>query len=121
MLKKYEARKNYAADFMHYAQTRIATIDVYIVMFIILMYYFMYRYYETSFYDTKVEKTWFMLLGSGICMGLEYAEDLFIVHLRCGIKGHADLCWMVSVVGYNFCPAKITYIFKPSFYTFKIF
>lgn len=34
-----------AFDFMHFTQTRIATIDVYGVFFIILMYYFMYRYY----------------------------------------------------------------------------
>ena len=33
-----------ATDFMHLTQTRIATIDTYAVFFIILMYYFMYRY-----------------------------------------------------------------------------
>ena len=33
-----------AADFMHFSQTRIATIDSYAVFFILLMYYFMYRY-----------------------------------------------------------------------------
>lgn len=31
----------FAAGFMHYAQTRIATVDSYAVLFIILMYYFM--------------------------------------------------------------------------------
>lgn len=33
-----------ASGFMHFTQTRIATIDTYAVLFIILMYYFMYRY-----------------------------------------------------------------------------
>ncbi len=33
-----------ASDFMHFTQTRIATIDTYSVFFIILMYFFMYRY-----------------------------------------------------------------------------
>jgi len=33
-----------AADFMHLVQTRIATIDTYAVFFILLMYYFMYRW-----------------------------------------------------------------------------
>lgn len=39
----------FAADFMHFAQTRIATIDVYITFFIILMYYFMYDYTQKEF------------------------------------------------------------------------
>ena len=33
-----------AADFMHLTQTRLATIDTYAFFFILLMYYFMYRY-----------------------------------------------------------------------------
>jgi len=61
-------------DFMHFAQTRIATIDVYVTLFVILMYYFMYKYYATSFYDTKLSKTFIPLLCSGICMGLGCAS-----------------------------------------------
>ena len=34
----------FASDFMHFVQTRIATIDTYAVFFILLMYWFMYRY-----------------------------------------------------------------------------
>ena len=34
----------FAFDFMHLTQTRIATIDTYAVFFILLMYYFLYRY-----------------------------------------------------------------------------
>ncbi len=34
----------FATDFMHFAQTRIATIDTYSVIFILLMYYFMWLY-----------------------------------------------------------------------------
>ena len=34
----------FAFDFMHYVQTRIATIDTYAVFFTILMYFFMYLY-----------------------------------------------------------------------------
>ena len=61
-------------DFMHFAQTRIATIDVFVVLFIILMYYFMYKYYCTSFYDTKFWKTLIPLGLSGIMMGLGCAS-----------------------------------------------
>lgn len=35
----------FAFDFMHFTQTRIATIDTYAVCFILLMYLFLYRYF----------------------------------------------------------------------------
>jgi len=63
----------FAVDFMHFAQTRIATIDTYITFFVIGMYYFMYRYCTTSFYQTKFWKTLVPLALSGICMGLGIA------------------------------------------------
>ena len=64
----------FALDFMHFAQTRIATIDTYITFFVIAMYYFMYRYWRTSFYDTPFRKTLIPLCLSGICMGLGIAS-----------------------------------------------
>lgn len=63
-----------AADFMHFTQTRIATIDVFVTFFIILMYYFMYQYTTMSFYDTPLKKTFIPLLCSGISMGLGCAS-----------------------------------------------
>lgn len=62
-----------ASDFMHFTQTRIATIDVFVTFFIILMYYFMYRYCQMSFYDTPLHKTLLPLGISGIAMGLGIA------------------------------------------------
>lgn len=64
----------FAFDFMHFTQTRIATIDVYITFFIILMYYFMYRYTSMSFYTSKLTKTWIPLGLCGISMGLGVAS-----------------------------------------------
>ena len=63
----------FAFDFMHYTQTRLATIDVYIVFFIILMFCFMERYLRLSFYDTKLTKTFLPLGLSGIAFGLGIA------------------------------------------------
>ncbi len=63
----------FAFDFMHLTQTRIATIDVYITFFVILMYFFMYRYRELSFYDTPLKKTFLPLGACGVCMGLGIA------------------------------------------------
>ncbi len=61
-------------DFMHFAQTRIATIDVYVTFFIMLMYYYMYKYRCMSFYDTPLKKTLIPLAFSGIFMGLGIAS-----------------------------------------------
>ncbi len=63
----------FSFDFMHFAQTRIATIDVYVTFFIMLMYLFMYKYYTMSFKDTPIEKTFVPLGLSGLCMGLAIA------------------------------------------------
>lgn len=63
----------FSFDFMHFTQTRLATIDVYITFFVILMYYFMYQYTRLSFYDTPLKKTFFPLGACGVCMGLGIA------------------------------------------------
>lgn len=72
-------------DFMHFAQTRIATIDVYITFFVILMFYFMYKYYCMSFYDTPLKKTLVPLALSGICMGLGVASKWTGVYAGVGL------------------------------------
>ncbi len=61
-------------DFMHFAQTRIATIDVYVTFFIMLMYYFMYRYYITGFDKDSYKKDFLMLMLCGISTGLGIAS-----------------------------------------------
>lgn len=63
----------FAFDFMHFVQTRIATIDVFVTFFIILAYYFMYCYTRKSFYDTDLKKTFIPLGLCGIAMGLSWA------------------------------------------------
>ncbi len=63
----------FAFDGMHFAQSRIATIDVYATFFIILMYLFMYKYYTMSFYDASISKTFIPLGLSGLAMGFAIA------------------------------------------------
>lgn len=72
-------------DFMHFTQTRIATIDVFVTFFIILMYYFMYQYTQMSFYDTKLTKTWIPLGLCGISMGLGVASKWTGVYAGAGL------------------------------------
>ncbi len=75
----------FAFDFMHFAQTRIATIDVYGTFFIIAMFYFMLRYAQTSFYDTEFKKTLIPLGLSGVMMGLGCASKWTAVYAGAGL------------------------------------
>ncbi len=75
----------FAFDFMHFVQTRIATIDVYGTFFIIAMYFFMFWYTQKSFYDTKLWKTFIPLFLSGICMGLGFASKWTAVYAGAGL------------------------------------
>lgn len=72
-------------DFMHFTQTRIATIDVFVTLFIMLMYYYMYQYIRLSFYDTKLSKTLIPLGLSGLCMGLGIASKWTGVYAGAGL------------------------------------
>ncbi len=63
-----------AADCMHYTQTRIATIDSFPVLFIILMFFFMLRYTRMSFYHQPLIRTFVPLALSGVFMGLAIAS-----------------------------------------------
>lgn len=72
-------------DFMHFAQTRIATIDVYGTFFIMLMYYFMYKYYSSSFYDHSFKKGLSYLALCGVCMGLGIASKWTGIYAGIGL------------------------------------
>lgn len=54
----------FAADFMHYTLTRIATIDSYSLFFILLMYLCMYEYTQHNLHREKLSRT---LLPLGLC------------------------------------------------------
>lgn len=75
----------FSFDFMHFTQTRIATIDVFVTFFIILMYYFMYMYTRLNFYDTKLSKTFIPLGLCGISMGLGIASKWTGVYAGAGL------------------------------------
>ena len=66
-----------ATDFMHFAQTRIATIDTYGVFFILLMYGFMYDYLQT-----RSRKA---LALSGIFFGLGAASKWTCLYAGAGL------------------------------------
>ena len=62
------------ADCMYFTQTRIATIDSFPVLFMMVMFLFMARWMQMSFYHQKLWKTLVPLFFSGVFMGLAIAS-----------------------------------------------
>lgn len=62
-----------AADFMHITTSRIGTLEPFSVFFIMWMFYYMIRYYLSSFYDTPLKKQLRILFVCGILMGIAIA------------------------------------------------
>ncbi len=57
-------------DFMHFVQTRLGTVDSYMLFFIMLMYYFMLDYYDSNAFERGPFKSLLPLLFCGIALGL---------------------------------------------------
>lgn len=74
-----------AFDFMHFTQTRIATVDVYGVFFIILMYYFMYKFTETKPSKEGLKKSIIQLALSGIFFALGAASKWISFYAAVGL------------------------------------
>ncbi|MDL2289157.1 glycosyltransferase family 39 protein [Clostridia bacterium OttesenSCG-928-F22] len=76
----------FAFDFMHFAQTRIATIDSYGVFFIIAMFYFMYKFYSTTNYNLGKLPRQLVPLGlCGIMFGLGAASKWICIYAGAGL------------------------------------
>lgn len=74
-----------AADFMHFTQTRIATIDVYGVFFIMLMFHFMNNFVSLSFYKTRLAATLLPLGLAGLFFGLGVASKWIVLYGGAGL------------------------------------
>lgn len=70
----------FAFDFMHYVQTRIATIDTYAVFFIILMYDAMLVFIQHDLKTDSFKKLLPPLLLSGIFMGFGIASKWTVAY-----------------------------------------
>ncbi|NOU82600.1 phospholipid carrier-dependent glycosyltransferase [Paenibacillus sp. LMG 31459] len=75
----------FALDFMHFTQTRISTIDVYGVFFIMLMFYFMQRYYTMNFYRMPLRTTLVPLFWSGLFFGIGVASKWIVLYGGAGL------------------------------------
>lgn len=67
----------FATDFMHYVQTRIATIDTYSVFFILLMYFFLYLWLSE-------DRLWALAL-CGVSFGLGAASKWTSIYAGAGL------------------------------------
>lgn len=74
-----------ACDFMHFAQTRIGTIDVYGVFFIMLMYYYMLKFYKISFYKVSLSQSLRPLFLSGLFFGIGAASKWIVIYGGAGL------------------------------------
>jgi len=72
-------------DFMHFSQTRIATIDSYVTLFVILMYYFMYDYFINKSYNTTLKESLKPLFLSGLFFGLGAASKWIAIYGAAGL------------------------------------
>jgi len=80
----------FAADFMHFTQTRIATIDTYGVLFTLAMYYFMYRFVDG---ENETQPTR-MLALSGLSFGLGAASKWTCLYAGAGLAVIWLLYWV---------------------------
>lgn len=72
-------------DTMHFAQTRLATIDSYGVIFIMLMYYYMYDVFICRSYEVKFSKYLFPLAMSGLFFGIGAASKWICIYAGFGL------------------------------------
>ncbi len=85
-------------DFMHFTQTRLATIDSYTVFFIMLMFYFMLDYYDSKTYERGFFKSLIPLMLSGVFLGLGAATKWIALY---GAAGLAILFFLSRGYEYN--------------------
>ncbi len=79
----------FAFDFMHFVQTRIATIDTYSVFFILLMYLFMWRFVSGG--------KWRYLALSGVFFGLGAASKWTCIYAGGGLAVIWLVYWITQV------------------------
>lgn len=75
----------FSLDFMHFTQTRIATIDTYAVFFILAMYSAMVAFCKRDLLRTPLRRSLFPLLLSGALMGIGIAAKWTVAYGALGL------------------------------------
>lgn len=80
-------------DFMHLTQTRLSTIDTYGVFFVLVSYYFMYRWLAVPA-GTKLRKSVLPLFLSGLFWGIGAASKWTVIYGGVGLA----LMWLLGLI-----------------------
>ena len=83
----------FAFDFMHLVQTRISTIDTYGVFFILVSYYYMYRWLSVPA-GSKLRKSALPLFLCGLFWGIGCASKWTVVYAGIGLA----LLWLLGLI-----------------------
>ena len=83
----------FAFDFMHLVQTRIATIDTYGVFFILVSYYFMYRWLTVPA-GSRLRSSILPLFLCGLFWGIGCASKWTVVYAGLGLA----LLWLLGLI-----------------------
>lgn len=75
----------FSFDFMHITTSRIATLEPFSIFFILLMFYFMLKYYLSSFYEIPLNTQLKYLLLCGISTGLGIATKWTACYAAVGL------------------------------------
>ena len=75
----------FALDFMHFTQSRIALIDSASVLFILISYLLMYRYYDSTPETLPYKSSLWLLAACGAVMGLGIAVKWTVVYAALGL------------------------------------
>ncbi len=86
----------FACDFMHFVQTRIATIDTYSVMFILLMYLFMWLFISEARGGDVTRRASVYLALSGVSFGLGAASKWTSIYAGGGLAVIWAAYWIVN-------------------------
>ncbi|MCD8087372.1 MAG: glycosyltransferase family 39 protein [Oscillospiraceae bacterium] len=85
----------FAFDFMHYTQTRLATIDTYAVFFILLMYLFMYLWVAEPPDRSRRRNLWLFLCG--LSFGLGAASKWTCIYAGAGLAVIWLIYWIIRL------------------------
>jgi predicted membrane-bound dolichyl-phosphate-mannose-protein mannosyltransferase len=83
----------FATEFMHFTQTRIATVDTYGEFFLLLSFLFMWRWISAP-YAYGLKKTWGDLALCGISFGFGCASKWTVLYAGVGLA----LLWLLRVI-----------------------
>jgi dolichyl-phosphate-mannose--protein O-mannosyl transferase len=90
-----------AFDFMHFVQTRISTVDVYLVFFIMLMFYYMHRYSRLNIYEKGLPRSLLPLFLSGLFFGCAAATKWSALYGGVGLAALFAYCLIVRHLEYR--------------------